>query len=235
MLDDERSPLHASLKLTGIVKVFPDGMLRPRNAIYEHVFDGAWVHAIQHAQRPQHPDAPPLEIWKTQVYERRPGGYAWNKSERPQFTTPSAMALWPLAQAPHEGMLPMAMALGNVVAVEHLIAEQVQRWRDHAEVTPAGGEAVAAWVQEHLATQADLRSALDTILSAWRQFPVCRQTSMRRTAYGLCKPCDRNWLPWVTCSFRGPPHGFGCYSAETRAGAAGERGIAVSGDVQGVH
>ena len=84
------------------------------------------------------------------------------------------MALWPLVQATHtEGMLPMAMALGNVVAGvgANLIAEQVQRWRDHAEVTPAGGEAVAAWVQEHLATQADLRSALDTILERLEAVP----------------------------------------------------------------
>jgi hypothetical protein len=43
VFDDERSPVHATLKLAGIVKVIPGGILRPRNAIYECIFDLAWV------------------------------------------------------------------------------------------------------------------------------------------------------------------------------------------------
>jgi AAA-like domain len=39
IFDDERSPLHAALKLSGLVKVIPGGVLRPRNRIYEDIFD----------------------------------------------------------------------------------------------------------------------------------------------------------------------------------------------------
>ena len=60
----------------------------------------------------------------------------------------------------------MALALGNVAAGVggNLIAELVQRWRDHADETPHDEAAIAAWLKEQLATQADLRLALDTIL-----------------------------------------------------------------------
>ena len=47
ILDDGRSPLYTSLKLTGIVKVFPDGTLRLRNKMYERVFDLTWVDTVQ--------------------------------------------------------------------------------------------------------------------------------------------------------------------------------------------
>src|SRR5712691_6695591 len=81
-----------------------------------------------------------LETWKAQVYERL---WDWRlrlEQARPAsvYSTLSAMALWPLVQAAQsEGMLPMAMALGNVAAGVggNLIAEQVQRWRDHAAET----------------------------------------------------------------------------------------------------
>ena len=61
ILDDSRSSFHTSLKLVGIVKVFPDGTLGPRNKMlraladgeqdastYKRVFDLAWVDAVQH-------------------------------------------------------------------------------------------------------------------------------------------------------------------------------------------
>ena len=48
IVDDGRSPLHTSLKLTGIVKVLSGGVLKPRNRIYEKVFDLAWVDTAQH-------------------------------------------------------------------------------------------------------------------------------------------------------------------------------------------
>src|SRR5688572_11569433 len=110
-----------------------------------------------------------LETWKAQVYERL---WDWRlrlEQARPTsvYGTLSAMALWPLVQAAQsEGMLPMALALGNVAAGVggNLIAEQVQRWRDHADTTPHDEAAIAAWLKEQLATQADLRLALDTIL-----------------------------------------------------------------------
>ena len=49
--DDERSPLHVRLKLSGIVKVFPGGVLRPRNQIYKQLFDLAWVDTVLHLDK----------------------------------------------------------------------------------------------------------------------------------------------------------------------------------------
>ncbi len=51
--DDERSSVHASLKLSGIVKAAPNRQLQPRNRIYERVFDLAWVETAQCSQEPR--------------------------------------------------------------------------------------------------------------------------------------------------------------------------------------
>src|SRR5262249_14436586 len=45
--NDEQSSVQTLLKLSGIVRVFPGHLLRPRNRIYERVFDLAWVDAVQ--------------------------------------------------------------------------------------------------------------------------------------------------------------------------------------------
>ena len=45
--DDVSSSVYRALKLSGIVKVFPGGWLRPRNKIYENVFDLKWVTTAQ--------------------------------------------------------------------------------------------------------------------------------------------------------------------------------------------
>jgi hypothetical protein len=42
--------VHARLKLSGIVKVFPGGVLRPSNRIYERVFDARWVDTVLRAR-----------------------------------------------------------------------------------------------------------------------------------------------------------------------------------------
>jgi AAA-like domain len=49
--DDERSQVHVRLKLSGIVKVFPGGVLRPRNRIYKQLFDLAWVDTVFHSDK----------------------------------------------------------------------------------------------------------------------------------------------------------------------------------------
>jgi hypothetical protein len=49
VLDDERSLTHARLKLSGIVKVSPRGVLEPANRIYARVFDRVWVETTQRA------------------------------------------------------------------------------------------------------------------------------------------------------------------------------------------
>jgi hypothetical protein len=61
-------------------------------------------------------------------------------------------------------MLPVVLALGNVVAGVggNLIAEQIQRWHDQAHL-PSEADS-ATWITAHVTTNADLRQALDTIL-----------------------------------------------------------------------
>jgi len=77
------------------------------------------------------------ETWRAKVTER-----LWEWRLRVEQTRPatvysalSAAVLWPLVQAAQStGMLPVALALGNVVAGVggNLIAEQIQRWHDQA-------------------------------------------------------------------------------------------------------
>ncbi len=75
------------------------------------------------------------ETWQAKVTERL---WEWRlrvEQAKPAavYTTLSAAALWPLVQAAKStGILPVALALGNVVAGVggNLIAEQIQRWHD---------------------------------------------------------------------------------------------------------
>jgi len=112
-----------------------------------------------------------LETWRAKVSERL---WEWRlrfEQARPAavYTTLSAAALWPLVQAAQsDGLLPVALALGHVVAGvgSNLIAEQIQRWRDQAQ--PPSEADVDAWITAHIATNTDLRQALDTILEHWQ-------------------------------------------------------------------
>jgi hypothetical protein len=107
------------------------------------------------------------EDWKAKVTE-----YLWEwrlrvEQARPAavYSTLSAAALWPLVQAAQStGMLPVALALGNVAAGVggHLIAEQLQRWHDQARL-PSEAD-IATWITTYIITNTDLRQALDTIL-----------------------------------------------------------------------
>jgi hypothetical protein len=107
------------------------------------------------------------DTWKAKVTERL---WKWRlrvEQARPAavYSALSAAALWPLVQAAQStGMLPVALALGNVVAGVggNLIAEQIQRWHDQAHL-PSEAD-VATWVATHITTNADLHQALDTIL-----------------------------------------------------------------------
>src|SRR5215471_4613675 len=75
------------------------------------------------------------ETWKAKVTERL---WEWRlrvEQARPAavYSALSAAALWPLVQAAQStGMLPVALALGNVSAGvgSNLLAEQIQRWHD---------------------------------------------------------------------------------------------------------
>src|SRR5262244_1913170 len=107
------------------------------------------------------------ETWQAKIAERL---WEWRlrvEQARPAavYSALSAAALWPLVQASQStGMLPVALALGNVVAGvgSNLIAEQIQRWHDQAH--PPSEADITTWVMAHVTTNADLRQALDTIL-----------------------------------------------------------------------
>ena len=70
ILDDERSPVHAALKLSGIVKVFPGGVLRPRNRIYEGIFHSGWVDTVRGAHQVKNPHQTIAEL-EAQIAELR--------------------------------------------------------------------------------------------------------------------------------------------------------------------
>jgi len=118
------------------------------------------------------------ETWRAKVTER-----LWEWRLRVEQTRPaavysalSAAVLWPLVQAAQStGMLPVALALGNVVAGVggNLIAEQIQRWHDQAQ--PSSEADVAAWITAHITTNADLRQALDTILEQLQVISQARE------------------------------------------------------------
>ena len=118
------------------------------------------------------------EIWKAKVTERL---WEWRfrvEQARPAavYSTLSAAALWPLVQAAQStGMLPVALALGNVVAGVggNLIAEQIQRWHDQAHL-PSEAD-VATWITAHITTNTDLRQALDTILEQLQVISQARE------------------------------------------------------------
>ena len=173
-----------------------------------------------------------LETWKAQVYERLWGWRLRLEQARPVsiYSTLSAMALWPLVQAAQsEGMLPMAMTLGNVAAGVggNLIAEQVQRWRDHAAEAPHDEATIAAWVKEHLATQADLRLALDTILERLEAVPQA-QATLDEAQRAWFAQTLRQELAAMGSLARFEAHltGSGSMAQGPEAVAAGERGVA---------
>ena len=100
------------------------------------------------------------ETWKAKVTECLWEWWLRVEQARPAafYSTLSAAALWPLVQASQStGMLPVALALGNVVAGVggNLIAEQIQRWHDQA--SPTSEADIAIWITTHITTNADLR------------------------------------------------------------------------------
>jgi len=125
------------------------------------------------------------ETWQAKVTERL---WEWRlrvEQARPAavYSALSAAALWPLVQvAQSTGRLPVALALGTVVAGvgSNLIAEQLQRGHDQTHL-PSEAD-VAIWITTHITTNADLRQALDTILDHLQvisQARECLQTNDR--------------------------------------------------------
>ena len=93
------------------------------------------------------------------------------------YGTVAGLSLWPLVEASAQaasGQLPfsLAVALGSFAGVvgTNLIAEQLQRWRDRAE--PVTENEVITWIQDNVATEADLLSAFDTIIAKLDAIPT---------------------------------------------------------------
>ena len=177
-----------------------------------------------------------LETWKAQVYERL---WDWRlrlEQARPAsvYGTLAALALWPVVQAAQsEGSVPITLLNVAAGVGGNLIAELVQRWRDHAEETPHDEAAIASWVKEQLATRADLRLALDTILE---RLGVVSQAQTN---------LDEAHRPWFVqtlrqelaamgnlARFEAHLAGSGGIAPGSGAVAAGERGVAAR-NIQG--
>ena len=60
--DEPNSPVHASLRLSGVVKADASGELKVRNRIYQRVFSAEWVSLEIPAEPPAAPSAAPPEI-----------------------------------------------------------------------------------------------------------------------------------------------------------------------------
>ena len=114
-----------------------------------------------------------LDTWKEKAAQRLRHVGDWLQRKRTEdaplllYGGLCGMSLWPLVQAAQAGQwLPVVMALGSVAGGVggNLIAEQVQRWKDQADVAPADETQVAEWVAGQAPADADLREALDTIL-----------------------------------------------------------------------
>jgi formylglycine-generating enzyme required for sulfatase activity len=121
------------------------------------------------------------------------------------------------------------MTLGNVAAGVggNLIAEQVQRWRDHAAEASHDEATIAAWVKAHLATQADLRLALDTILERLEAVPQA-QATLDEAQRAWFAQTLRQELAAMGNLARFAAHltGSGSMAQGPEAVAAGERGVA---------
>jgi formylglycine-generating enzyme required for sulfatase activity len=177
------------------------------------------------------------ETWKAKVTE-----CLWERRLRVEQARPaavysalSAAALWPLAQAAQStGMLPVALALGNVVAGVggNLIAEQIQRWHDQAHL-PSEAD-VATWVTTHITTNTDLRQALDTILEQLQVISQARECLQAN---------DRTWFVQTLRTelaelgnlthFEAHLTGDGAVAQGTGARAVGKQATLIEGDMIG--
>jgi len=131
-------------------------------------------------------------------------------------------------------MLPVALALGNVVAGVggNLIAEQIQRWHDQARL-PSEAD-IATWITAHITTNADLHQALDTILEHLQVISQARECLQAN---------DRTWFVQTLrtelealgnlARFEAYLTGDEAIAQGTGAVAAGQGGIAIGGSVHG--
>jgi formylglycine-generating enzyme required for sulfatase activity len=173
------------------------------------------------------------QTWRQQIQERLARFAASARAEFQQaapnllYGFLSAMALWPVAQAVQGGELAALLALGSVAGGvgANLIANQVQSWRDEADAAEQLSQAAQA--------DPDVREVLDALLD---ELDVIGQAQANMSDQ------DRAWfletlrrevaklgssLTVITVT------GSGAVAMGEQAAAAGEKGVAVIGDVQG--
>jgi hypothetical protein len=177
------------------------------------------------------------ETWKAKVTERL---WEWRlrvEQARPEavYSALSAAALWPLVQAAQNtGMLPVALALGNVVAGVggNLIAEQLQRWHDQA--SPTSEADIATWITAHITTNADLRQALDTILEQLQVISQARECLQANDRIWFVQKLRTELVELGNLArFEAHLTGSGAIAQGPGAVAAGQGGVAIGGNVHG--
>jgi AAA-like domain len=152
VLDDERCPVHTRLKLSGLVRVIPGGGLRPRNKIYERVFDLAWVdtllrttadirlstsQVIATQDRNTGSENLDLSAWQAQVAARLRAWASQRKRQRggSVYAFLAAATLWPIVEKARAGDWTAPIVLGRVLAGVGggMLANAMRNWTSEAQ------------------------------------------------------------------------------------------------------
>jgi hypothetical protein len=172
------------------------------------------------------------ELWQEQITAKLRHLNDWLAQRQQQdlpylaYGTVAGFTLWPLVDAfarsgrPDSVLLALYGVAGGVGA--NLVAEQLQRWRDRAE--PPSKAEVVAWVQEAAPANPDLRQALDEILE--------KQNALLQAGLGLTT-ADREWLAGALRQELAQLGNLARFQPALQVIAAGDRSVAVGGNVQG--
>ena len=178
-----------------------------------------------------------LATWKQAAADKLQAIGGWLDRRRRQdapyllYGTLCGLSLWPLIEAAQAGQfLPVMMALGSVAGGVggNLLAEQVQRWKDHAgELDEAE---VADWAAEQAAADPELRQALDAILEKLEAIPQAQAAlaTEERDSRAWFVATLRDELVRLGSQLRleATVTGSGAIAQGSGAQAAGERGVA---------
>lgn len=155
------------------------------------------------------------------------------------YGTVAGLSLWPMVEAvaaAPPGQLPgsIYLALGSLAGGvgSNLIAEQLQRWRDRAK--PVTEPEVAAWIAQEASRNAELRQAIDTLLTNLAAIPQ---------AQAAVNEADRAWFTQVLQQeltqlgnlprFQAMLLGDGAIAQGQGSIAVGKQGAYVGGNVGG--
>jgi hypothetical protein len=132
------------------------------------------------------------------------------------------------------GVAPVILALGAVTGGvgANLIAGQLERWKDRAH--RAGEAEVAAWIDERVTWDANLRNAIDDILERLQAVQAAQAElgEAERHPFTEALPADLDRLGNLP-RFQATLSGSGAIAPGDRSVAAGAGGVAVGGDIRG--